>query len=155
MDFPYLKVLDFPNHQKRERFLPWIRFGVFNPNNKLKQFYPVGLVDSGSEVSFIDHEIGEELGFNITKGTPVEVTGVGGGKIKIYLHLVGIELQTNNNSSSIIFEDYIGFTLTRFPPSMPQQTAILGSIGFFRNLNITFKYPHVIKIDASIKLKVN
>ena len=74
MIFPYVKVTRFLKHQKIERLLPWIRFGIYNPENK-------------------------------------------------------------------------------FPPSMPQQTAILGTLGFFRHFNITFSYPSFIKIESKFSLK--
>lgn len=82
MNFPYTKVIDFPKHQKRERFLPWIRFGIFNPKSSYNILYPLGLVDSGSEITFITHEFAENLGYDIKKGRKVEVVGVGGGKIQ-------------------------------------------------------------------------
>jgi len=107
MEFPYLKVVDFPKHQKRERFLPWIRFGIFNPKNKSKILYPVGLVDSGSDITIIDHEFAKELGIEIKKGP---------------------------NES--------------FPLTMPQQTAILGTIGFFRHFKVTFDYPRRILVES-------
>lgn len=78
MDFSYIKVLDFPRHQKRERFLPWIRFGVYNPKSPNQIIYPLGLVDSGSDITFITHEIGEQLGYNISKGIKNQVLGVVG-----------------------------------------------------------------------------
>ncbi|MBI2621765.1 MAG: hypothetical protein HYW63_03955 [Candidatus Levybacteria bacterium] len=83
MNFPYIKVLDFPHHLKRERILPWIRFGIFNPKNHTDIIYPVGLVDSGSDITFIDHELGEKLGYDIKSGVKDQVIGVGGGKTDI------------------------------------------------------------------------
>ena len=65
MDFPYITVTDFVKHQKRQRKLPWVRFGIYNPNNPNYVLYPLGLVDSGSGLTFITHELGEQLGLDI------------------------------------------------------------------------------------------
>lgn len=147
MDFPYTKVLDFPKHQKRERILPWIRFGIYNPKNPDSIIYPIGLVDSGSDLTFITHELGEHLGYDIKKGKRASVTGVGGGSIDVYFHKVGIILKGSDGKEVYKFCDFVGFTYKDFPNTMPQQTAILGTIGFFRHLNICFKFP--IKISLS------
>ncbi len=147
MDFSYIKVLDFPLHQKRERFLPWIRFGVYNPKSPNQTIYPLGLVDSGSDITFITHEIGEQLDYNISKGIKDKVLGVGGGSIDIYYHKVGIILEDKKSKEIYNFTDMIAFTYKNFPSTMPQQTAILGTIGFFRHLNICFKFPLQISIS--------
>ncbi|MBI2588115.1 hypothetical protein HYW31_00155 [Candidatus Berkelbacteria bacterium] len=69
MTFEYYKVLDFPGHQKRERILPWLRFGIFHPENKSFLLFPLGLVDSGSDISIIDREFAENLGIKVKKGS--------------------------------------------------------------------------------------
>jgi len=148
MQFPYIKVLDLPKHQKRERILPWIRFGIFNPNDKFKILYPVGLIDSGSDISIINYEFGEKLGFGIEKGVKEKVYGVGGGSIDIYFHKVGLSLYDGSKEKPIVYEDIVAFTYKKFPATMPQQTAILGTMGFFRHVNVTLKYPENIFIEA-------
>ena len=147
MNFPYSKVLDFPKHQKRERILPWIRFGIYNPKEPKNIIYPIGLVDSGSDVTFITSELGEELGYEIRKGVKDELFGVGGGKIDIWFHKVGIILEELKGKEAIKFEDQIAFSFVSFPQSMPQQTAILGTIGFFRHVSVSFSYPVKISIN--------
>lgn len=155
MNFPYIRVFDFPNHIKRQRILPWIRFGAFNPSKSPSSLvYPVGLVDSGSELSFINHEIGEQLGYDIKTGKEIEIVGVGGAKIKAYLHKVGIQVGEVGNSP-IVFEGIFGFTYEPFPSSMPQQTAILGTLGFFEKLNVFFDYPNFISIVEKPSRKLN
>ena len=149
MRFTYLPVLDFPNHQKRVRHLPWIRFGIANPKDKLEVIYPIGLIDSGSEMTIVDYEIGKELGFNIEEGKCEKVYGVGGGSIKVYFHKAILSVQSEDSKEPIMFEDWIGFSKEKFPDTMPQQTAILGTIGFFRHLEITFAYPKFIDIKSS------
>lgn len=149
MRFPYLPVLDFPNHQKRIRFLPWIRFGIANPKNKLEIIYPIGLIDSGSEITFVDFEIGKKLGFDIESGKSDRVYGVGGGFIKVYYHKSILYVQDNHLDEPIVYEDLIAFSKEKFPITMSQQTAILGTVGFFRHLKITLSYPKYIDIEAN------
>jgi|SRR3989344_3454172 len=149
MEFPYTKVLDFPKHQKRTRLLPWIRVGIYNPKDQSKIIYTLGLVDSGADISIIDREIGEELGFEIEKGSKQEIIGVGGGLTKGFLHEVGYRLENLSNHKDVIqYIDYAIFTKNTFSTTMPQQTAIYGTIGFFRRLLVTFVYPTRIIIET-------
>ncbi len=147
MNFPYIKVLSFPSHQKKEQLLPWIRLGMFNPKNPDKVIYPLGLVDSGSDVSFVTHELGEELGYDIRKGVRGDIYGVGGGSIQAWYHNVGILLEDEKDKEKIEFTDFIGFTYKDFPLSMPQQTAIFGTQGLFRHVTVTFEYPVRILVN--------
>lgn len=141
MKFPYIKVTDFPRHQKRERWLPWMRVGISNPKGDSETLYPLGLVDSGSDITIVDHEIGEKLGFDIKKGKKDKVYGVGGGSIEIYFHEAILRIHDGSKEKPIIYEDWVAFTYKKFPRSMPQQTAIFGTLGFFRHLEVTFQYP--------------
>jgi len=147
MEFPYIKVIDFPNHQKRERFLPWILFGIFNLKDESNVLYPVGLIDSGSEITIIDHEFAEKLGIEIKSGIKNRVYGVGGGYIDIWSHKVGLSIRDGKSKEPVIYTDFVAFTYEKFPASMPQQTAILGTIGFFRQLDVTLKYPRSIFVE--------
>ena len=149
MEFPYTKVLDFPKHQKRTRLLPWVRVGIFNPKNPSKIIHTLGLIDSGADISIIDREIGEELDFLIEKGLKEEITGFGGGVTRGYTHKVGYFLENPDNFGDIIKHiDYAVFTKSTFPSTMPQQTAIFGTIGLFRHLMVTFIFPKSILIDT-------
>jgi len=141
MEFPYFKVIDFPKHQKRERILPWIRFGIFNLKDKTRILYPVGLVDSGSDVTIADHEFAKELGIEIKKGEKSKIYGVGGGSLEVWFHKVGLFIHNGSDKKLVVYQDFVGFTYEKFPFSMPQQTAILGTIGFFRNLKVALEYP--------------
>lgn len=104
MRFAYLPVLDFPNHQKRIRYLPWIRFGIANSKTKSEIVYPIGLIDSGSEITFVDYEIGKELGFDIEAGKSDKIYGVGGGSIEVYYHKATLYVQDNRSEESIEIE---------------------------------------------------
>lgn len=148
MKFPYIRVIDFPKHQKRERILPWIRFGVFNPKEPLRILYPLGLVDSGSDITFINHEFGENLGFDIKKGEKIEVFGVGGGKIDVYFHVVGFHIDDGSREPPIIYNTPTAFTYKDFPSTMPQQTAILETLGFFTHVDVALRYPKEITIQS-------
>lgn len=152
MEFPYAKVFDFPKHQKRERWLPWIKVGIFNPQNPANIIYPLGLVDSGSDLTIIDREIGENLGYEIEKVpkvNKVKIEGLGGGSITGFVHKMGYLIQNRNNPKDIIkYFDIVTFTKNVFPRSYPQQTAIFGTVGFFKHLIVTFMYPRKIIIDT-------
>ena len=148
MRFPYIKVIDFPKHQKRVRILPWMRFGIFHPKDPSYVLYPLGLVDSGSDITFINHEFGEQLGFDIKSGKKGEVFGVGGGKIDVYFHVVGFQIHDGSKEKPIIYEDIAAFTYRDFPSTMPQQTAIFGTLGFFMNVDVTLRYPKEIVVEA-------
>ena len=149
MEFPYCKVLDFPKHQRRVRLLPWIRIGIFNPANPSKVIYPMGLIDSGAEISIVDRELGEELGYEVVKGKPETLIGMGGGKTVGFIHELGYIIEDPDNSKNTIrYKEYVVLTKNSFPETMPQQTAIYGSIGFFRHLMVTFAYPTGIQIQT-------
>lgn len=146
MEFPYIKVLDFPRHQKRNRFLPWIRFGLYLPAKKSKVVFPLGLIDSGSDITIVDHEFAQTLGIEVKKGRQAEVIGVGGGRMSIYGHRLGIEIHNGSDEKPLTYTDLVWFTFGSFPSCMPQQTAILGTSGFFDKLRVTFTYPFSINI---------
>ena len=149
MEFSYTKVLDFPRHQKRERTLPWVRVGLFNPRNPSKVIYTLGLVDSGADVSVVDREIGEELTYKIEEGPKEQVVGLGGGITNGFIHKVGFVIENPENPKDVVkYSDIVVFTKNTFPATMPQQTAIFGTIGFFRHLMVTFVYPRSIIIDT-------
>ena len=143
MRFDYVKVIDFPRHYPRERILPWLRVGLFSKEDEV--YYLLGLVDSGSDITIITSEFASKLGISniaaVPKGYESEVRGVGGGKIKVYFHKVGIKIHNGSNEEPIVYKTYVGFTGTTFPSSMPQQTAILGHMGFFNLLKVTFDRP--------------
>ncbi len=148
MEFPYYIVADFPKHQKRVRKLPWIRFGIYNPENESKILYLVGLIDSGADLTIIHREFGEELGFNIEKGKKINMVGLGGAIVKGYLHTVGFKISDiKEKEKPITYIDFAVFTSREFPTSNPQQTAILGTQGFFNHIQICFDYPERIFIE--------
>lgn len=149
MNFPYVLATRWdPNHIRNESIVPWIRFGIYNISDPSNIVYPLGLIDSGSEISFVTHEFGEQLNIDIkktkNKGT---VNGVGGGAIEVFYHKIGLILEKDEEKFN--FEDFVGFAYRDFPTSMPQLTAILGTVGFFNHLNVSFKYPKQISIDQN------
>ncbi|MBI3337668.1 MAG: hypothetical protein HY005_03595 [Candidatus Staskawiczbacteria bacterium] len=153
MEFPYRKVISFFNHRRNDKILPWINVGLYNPekyNHETndKVIYTLGLIDSGSELTIIDREIGEELGYEIEKGKRVKIIGVGGGQISGYLHSVGFQIDDlMGKEESIIYRDYVVFAETKFQKTMPQQTAIWGTKGFFNQLAVGFRYPNSIFVE--------
>lgn len=146
MDFDYSLVTDWPGHQPRQRYLPWINIGIRKPNGS-NTIYPLGLVDSGAELTIIDGEIGEELGFDLKKAKQVTLTGFGGSQVPVLILEAELEIDDKSGKKPIIYRDLVGFTKQKFPQSHPQQTAIFGTIGLFRNVQVNFRYPNNIHIE--------
>lgn len=151
MDFDYSLVTDWPKHKPRQRYLPWINIGIKKQNTE-ETIWPLGLVDSGADITIVDREIGEELGFDFKKALKDTITGFGGAKVEVLILEAEFVLDDNKGGKPIIYKDFLGFTKGQFPQSHPQQTAIFGTIGLFRNVEVTFDYPRNIHIER-LKLR--
>ena len=155
MNFDYLQPWVFPGHQKikRQIAVPWIRFGIYNPENPDKKIFIYGLADSGSDLTIVSRDIADYLGYEINEKKGVKIAGVGGGMIEGYAREVGLIIEdTKNKDKTIEYATKIVFSKVKFPQSMPNQSAILGTIGFFTHLNVTFKCP-LITIEEKPKRK--
>ncbi|MBI2326929.1 hypothetical protein HYU92_01275 [Candidatus Curtissbacteria bacterium] len=146
MDFDYALVTDWPRHKPRQRYLPWINIGI-RKIGKEKTIWPLGLVDSGADLTIVDREIGDELGFDFKKARKNFITGFGGAKVEVLLTEAEYVIDDNKGKRPIIYRDLIGFTKGQFPLSHPQQTAIFGTIGLFRNVHVEFDFPRNIHIE--------
>lgn len=146
MDFPYTTVVDWPKHKARTRILPWINIGIRKPNT-LDTVWPLGLVDSGADITIADKEIAEELGFNLKKAVRDTVVGFGGGTATVFIVEAEYEINDQSGRSPIVYRDLIAFTQTPFPQSHPQKTAIFGTVGLFRQVKVAFDYPKNIHIE--------
>lgn len=146
MDFDYALVTDWPKHKPRQRYLPWINIGIRKPDSK-HTVWPLGLVDSGADLTIVDKEIGDELGFNFKKAKKDFVTGFGGAKVEVLIVVGEFVIDDKSGKKPIIYQDLIAFTKTKFPPSHPQKTAIFGTIGLFRKVQVTFTFPTNIHIE--------
>lgn len=87
----------------------------------------------------------------LRQGIKSEVYGIGGGKIDVYFHAVGFYLHDGSKDKPITYQDVAAFTYRDFPATMPQQTAILGTLGFFRNVDVMLYYPKHIVIEEKQK----
>lgn len=147
MDFPYTLVTDWPKHQARQRYLPWINIGIRKPGLP-KTVWPLGLVDSGAELTVIDQEIAKELVLNFKKALKSTITGFGGAKVQVLLVEVEFVIDDQSGKDPMIYQDFVGFTVNSFPVTHPQQTAIFGTVGLFRKVNkVSFEYPRKIHIE--------
>lgn len=159
MEFPYRKVSAFYNHKRNDKILPWINISLYNPetyNHETNDetIHVLGLVDSGAETTLIDREIGEQLGYDVETGKRIEMTGIGGAKMVGYLHMVGFQIEDLlGKEEPIIYKDYAAFAETKFPKTMPQQTAIWGTRGFFNHLSVGLQYPDSIYIEGNEEKK--
>ena len=156
MVFPYriVKAINDRTYQIYEKTLPWIKVVIFNPNKPRKTLSGLCLADTGADLTFFDTEIGEYLGYVTKEGRLIELTGIGGGVQRAYFfEKVGIRLEDPaEKEKSIEFIDRMGFSKNNFPLSSPQQTGILGTVGFFRNVNVYFSYPEEIKITENTNI---
>jgi hypothetical protein len=48
-----------------------------------------------------------------------------------------------------MFEDTMGFVEGNFPLTSPEQTGVLGTEGFFRNVDVYFRYPKEIVVTPT------
>jgi len=161
ISFPYQLVkwmpesqLNVPGAVVTEVIRPWIDIELFNPlTKKHTGFLCSCLVDTGSDATFFNEELGQYLGYDIGAGEYREITGVGGGSVKAYFHEVGIRVNNPvGKEKPIDIVDSMGFVPGGFPISNPQQTGILGSVGFFRYVNVYFSYPRLIQISINSNL---
>lgn len=151
MELPYIQVDEVVGYKKFTRTLPWISVALSNPSNNEKTLSVIGLVDSGSDVTLIDREVGEVLGYKIEKGKFDTIRGLGGGQIEGYYHKANLTVRNPKKWKDCIkFSDDVFFAKKPFPNTTPQQTAIFGTIGFFRHLIVSFYFPHSILIQTSL-----
>ena len=75
------------------------------------------------------------------------VTGFGGGKVEVLFLEAEYEIDDKSGKKSITYRDLVAFTKRSFVQTHPQQTAIFGTIGLFRNVKVTFNYPKNIHIE--------
>ncbi len=155
MTFPYQIVKGIGEDYKiYQRTLPWIPVTIFNPAKPNKSITVLCLADTGSDQTFFTTEIGIYLGFDIAKGIVSKLYGIGGGQQTVYYFKeVGIKISDPTNKElPIEFVDSMGFTSESFPLQSPQQTGILGTVGFFRNVNMLFNYPKEMRLTINKNL---
>lgn len=156
MTFPYqiVKGLDERTFKIYEKVLPWLRVFVFNPDNSKRGVSAFCLADTGSDLTFFTSEIGAYLGYEIKNGKKVQLNGIGGGVQEAYFfEQVGIRIEDPaNKGKDIEFVDTMGFISDGFPIFSPQQTGILGTTGFFKNVNVCFSYPLEMKVTVNVNL---
>lgn len=149
MMFPYTEVEEYVCFKTFKRILPWIPISIFNPNNPKFTITPLGLADSGSDITIVDYEIGVCLGYNLKKGRQDIIRGVGGGKLEGYFHEAGFMINDPRKKEKLItYVDDVFFAEKPFPDTVPQQTAIYGTQGFFKHTIVTFDFPSSINIQG-------
>ncbi len=147
MNFPYTRVTDLTRINLPSRILPWLPIEIFTADNPDNRVTPLGLVDSGADVNMINIEIGKYLGLKLEGGKEHKIFGLGGGVVTGFEHKVMYQISDpEGKEKSIIYEDIAVFTKDAFPPSTPQQTAIWGTVGFFRNTIVSFNFPDNIEV---------
>ncbi|MCX7839594.1 MAG: hypothetical protein N2559_09095 [Anaerolineae bacterium] len=94
----------------RGQRMPIVRVGLFRDSRRTED---MALVDSGAVYSIFDASIAERLGIDLKLGRRVLVWGLGGNLVVVYLHPVGLMLDTFHITAEVGFSDQlrIGFNL--------------------------------------------
>ena len=122
----------FPERNKI--FQPRVRFTLRNPIlNKL--IIVEGVIDSGAEYCFFNHEIAEYLDISIEDGKALEVCGVGGIRVA-YFHKVEFIFSFGSKKDVVKYEVNAGFFLEE--EDRYTDPCLLGEYGFFNHFKITF-----------------
>jgi len=149
MIIPYSEIETYVGFKIIRRLLPWIAVTLCNPKNPSISVSPLGLIDSGSDVTMVDREIGTYLDYKIESGRRDIISGVGGGKTDGYFHEAGfIIYDPRRKEKPIKYLDDVFFAKEPFPKTNPQQTAIFGTLGFFKHTIVTFSFPEHIEVCA-------
>jgi len=123
----------FPERNKI--FQPRVRFIVRSLDSR-KSIIVEGIIDSGAEYCFFNHEIAEVLDIPIETGKIIEVCGVGGIR-PAYFHKVEFTFNLFGSKENIIkYEINVGF----FPKEEDKYTepCLLGEYGFFNRFKVNF-----------------
>lgn len=95
------------------------------------------LIDSGADNNFIDDEIAEILGIDVSKGKKMPFSGATGTQKMSYLHPLVIEVGGHRYETNVAFARGIA----------KQGYSMMGQIGFFDFFDIKFnKQKGVIEI---------
>jgi hypothetical protein len=84
------------------------------------------LVDSGADINILDAEIAEDLGIELTTGTPATIVGATGDVEQVYIHPVTVVVGTETIKTRAAFL------------SRPQPHGLAGQRGFFDHFKVTF-----------------
>jgi hypothetical protein len=124
--------------ERNKIFQPRIRFAIRNPVLS-KSIILEGIIDSGAEYCFFNHEVAEALGLTIEDGEILRVCGVGGIK-PAYFHNVELRFNFGSKAHAVNYELNVGF----FPKEEGayHEPCLLGEYGFFNHFKITFNLPN-------------
>jgi hypothetical protein len=90
------------------------------------------LLDTWADYNVFHSDIATYLGINLTKGSLIKISGIGGDTIKGYKHILVIRIGKNLVKTTIVFSKQI--------PS--NAIAVLGNQGFFDHFRVTFDYKN-------------
>ncbi|MGA2911584.1 MAG: retropepsin-like aspartic protease [Candidatus Levyibacteriota bacterium] len=143
MNFRYRKFplnpKENPNFKRKSSLRPIIQIDF---ETKKGNFSYLVLIDSGADFCVFHGEIGERLGFDVTKGDELTFHGTSGEAQKAYFHNVSFKI------GGIEHKAYIGFSYEM--KSLPY--GILGQDGFFDKWRIRFEYD---KENIELKEVIN
>lgn len=130
---------------KKYIFQPRIRFRIQSPESK-KKLLIEGIIDSGAEYCFLNHEIADCLDISIKNGESMQVCGVGGYRIA-YFHPVKFEFLFGLSKDSVKYDTSVGFFSKENGYQAP---CLLGEYGFFNYFKVSFNLPqHSFEIESA------
>lgn len=131
MNFRYRKFPIDPNNcpfpEKRSSLRPVIQIDFDNSNSG---FSYLVLIDSGADYCLFHASIGEQLGLDIKRGTPLTFFGTSGTPQKAYFHKITFKVGGHNHIANVGFSyemDGLAY-------------GILGQDGFFNKWIVKFEY---------------
>lgn len=127
MKFAYTK---FPSTDPRKRWFSRPIVSVVLSNRRSTSV--VALVDSGADRSLFDNQVGEDIGLDVEKGEVEYFGGIGGSRLKAFVHSVRVQVVEMEQPIEIPvgFIENLGVS------------GILGQDGFFDVFRIKFEKDH-------------
>ncbi|MBI2007282.1 MAG: retroviral-like aspartic protease [Candidatus Blackburnbacteria bacterium] len=123
-----LEVFPSPASRKKKKVLRPIIPVILVYDNKMVGYE--ALIDSGADYNVFDAGIAEILGIQISSGYKRQIAGIGGQKIKGYIHAVILKIADKKYKTRVIFSKEIP----------PHSFGVLGNQGFFDHFRVTFDY---------------
>ena len=123
VSFPYLKERVKGGYVLR----PKIPITISHKGNRIET---LGAIDSGSDITIVPRELAKTLGIEI-KGREKEISGIGGGVLKVVSEYVNIKV-----AEYLIPQARIHIPIEK---SQDVDVVILGREPLFQEFNITFE----------------
>ncbi len=119
----------YGRNEKGERLIrPVIPIKLINGDQVVR--YEV-LVDSGADNSIFHSEVAYALGIRMTAGESSSFMGATGGRARMYIHPIQIEVGGSRFDTKVAFADVLG---------LKGAPGLAGQVGFFNLFTVKFEY---------------